>query len=362
VQPGLEFSILKHSSPDLSTPNHVLLQHFWLGLSKESALQLDVAAGGSFNHKTIAEGEALLDCILENTPPLEPLRVEPESSHEEVSLTKAKLILPIQRPSPELKTPKEGFQPSEFPFFEDEFHEDFRNTLKYSYQKRSAVLITPLDPLDKEFLRESIRELTSILSSKCVEETERSSEEIQIHTPSLTIQCQIYRTTVDVLYNPTIEANLMSTSVAQTYLGAKPLASTNKSLRVAPCSNLEGCGILHHITVHHNNVETVLDFHVFDIHDFNIMIGHPLENFFIEPPTSGDLDIKFGRDTFFIPITHAKNSVAESLPYSKLPKEVMSVSPFESLESALEKDARLFIEEVDDLGETIDHPKEEAPA
>ena len=48
----------------------MLLQHFWLGLSKESALQLDVAAGGSFNHKTIAEGEVLLDRILENTPPL----------------------------------------------------------------------------------------------------------------------------------------------------------------------------------------------------------------------------------------------------------------------------------------------------
>jgi hypothetical protein len=32
------FSILMRSGPDLSIPNHVLLQHFWLGLSKESAL------------------------------------------------------------------------------------------------------------------------------------------------------------------------------------------------------------------------------------------------------------------------------------------------------------------------------------
>ena len=63
------------SGTDLSIPNHVLLHHFLLGLSKESTLQLDIAAGGSFTHKTIAEGEALLDRILENTPPLEPLRV-----------------------------------------------------------------------------------------------------------------------------------------------------------------------------------------------------------------------------------------------------------------------------------------------
>ena len=82
------------------------------------------------------------------------------------------------------------------------------------------------------------------------------------------------------------------------------------------------------------------------------MIGHPLEKLFIEPPMLGDLDIKLGRDTFFIPITRAKNLVVESLPYLKLPEEVMSVSPFESPELALEKDIELFIEEKDDLGET----------
>ena len=53
--------------------------------------------------------------------------------------------------------------------------------------------------------------------------------------------------------------------------------------------------------------------------------------------------------------------VAESLPYPKLPKEVMSVSPFESPESSLEKDAKLFIEQEDYLGETVKLPKEEAP-
>ena len=38
----------------------------------------------------------------------------------------------------------------------------------------------------------------------------------------------------------------------------------------------------------------------------------------------------------------------------------MSVSPFESPESSLEKDVKLFIEEEDDLGETIKLPQEEA--
>ena len=40
----------------------------------------------------------------------------------------------------------------------------------------------------------------------------------------------------------------------------------------------------------------------------------------------------------------------------------MSVLPFESLELSLEKDAKLFVEEEDDLGETIDLPQDEVPA
>ena len=39
----------------------------------------------------------------------------------------------------------------------------------------------------------------------------------------------------------------------------------------------------------------------------------------------------------------------------------MSVSPFESPKSSLEKDVKLFIEEEDDLAETIDLPQEEVP-
>ena len=99
-----------------------------------------------------------------------------------------------------------------------------------------------------------------------------------------------------------------------------------------------------------------LYFHVFDMEDFDIMIGHPLEKLFANPPKTGELDIKLGRDTFIIPITWAKNSVANTLPYHELPKEVMLVSPFESPKSSLEKDDKLFIEEEDDLGKTIDLP------
>jgi hypothetical protein len=79
---------------------------------------------------------------------------------------------------------------------------------------------------------------------------------------------------------------------------------------------------------------------------------------FAKPPKIGDLDIKLGRESFSIQVTRAKNSVAKPLPYPNLPSEVMSVTPFDSPESSLEKDTIFFIEDKDDLGETIDLPKE----
>ena len=153
----------------------------------------------------------------------------------------------------------------------------------------------------------------------------------------------------------------MSTSYALAYVGNGPFAPTNRSLRLVPRSSMESLGVLRGVNIYHGNTILALYFHVFNIQDFNILIGHPLEKLFIQTPSSGDLDIKLGRDTFSIPITRAKNSVADTLPHHEPPKEVMSVSPFVSPESSLEKDAKLFIEEEDDLGETIDLPQEEAP-
>jgi hypothetical protein len=136
------------------------LQHFWLDLSKKAALQLDVAVGGSFTHKTTVEGEALLDHILENSPPLEPICVEPEQKHKEVSLAEAETNTSIERPSPEPEA-----QDEVLPYFKDEFFEDFRNTSKYGCQKRPPIPVTPPEPLSPDDLRKSIKELTAIMST-----------------------------------------------------------------------------------------------------------------------------------------------------------------------------------------------------
>jgi hypothetical protein len=62
------FTDLINTGPNLSLPDHILLNHFHLGLSKEAADYLDISSGGSFKHMTISEGKAILKKILENTP------------------------------------------------------------------------------------------------------------------------------------------------------------------------------------------------------------------------------------------------------------------------------------------------------
>jgi hypothetical protein len=165
---------------------------------------------------------------------------------------------------------------------------------------------------------------------------------------------------VDTLYNPIVRANIMTKSFARTYLGNEQIAPTTKTFRVRSCEKLECLGHLHDVSVYYDNVVMGLDFYVFDVLDFDILIGHPLEKLFADLSKTGELDIKLGMESFSIQVTRAKNSVAEPPPDFTMPMEVMSVAPFESPELSLEKDVESFIEEKDYSGETIELPKEEA--
>ena len=61
----------------------------------------------------------------------------------------------------------------------------------------------------------------------------------------------------------------MSASFAHTYFSNDAITPTIKSYRVAPHVRLEGLGVLHNISLYYNDNEVPLDFHVFDIQDFD---------------------------------------------------------------------------------------------
>ena len=106
----------------------------------------------------------------------------------------------------------------------------------------------------------------------------------------------------------------------------------------------------------HEGFEVALDFYVFDVYDFDILIGHPLEKLFLNISTVRELNIRLERDSLAIPITCSTKSIAESHPQEDQIEEVLAVSSFEISKTSLEEDAELFIQEEDDLEETLDLP------
>lgn len=290
-----------------------------MGLDKESVLYLDIMAGGSFTHKIPMEGKEILDHILENMSfvggTIEPL-LEAKSSSDELPTHESEPSTPTSLDStvelsPEPQKGKELLA-LEFSFaFEEDLFEDFRNTSNYSCKPKPPVPVSTPDPLEEEFLRETIKELTTIMSDEWLRKVELSPNVLQICSPSTTIRCKVRGAWVDVLYNPTVGANLISTSFALAILGEDPLAATDKSFKSPSGLILEGFGILHSVGIMHGDVEAFLDFHVFKVHDFNLLIGHPIEKLRIDASTLNDLNLKLGGKTFSVPISRSRNALMD---------------------------------------------------
>ena len=176
------FTQLTHDYPDLSIPDHVLLQHFCLGLNNETALQLDITVGGSFAYKTTSELIALLDRILEKTSFIEPLPVVKPSSHEEILVaepTSSQLsrLDSLAEPSPEPETLEEDeILPLEFSWnIEEDIFNVFGITTLYPLQKRPPVPIDPPNNFDKASLKETMKGIAAVMHSEWLQEGEASS-------------------------------------------------------------------------------------------------------------------------------------------------------------------------------------------
>ena len=148
----------------MSLPEHLLLQHFYAGLDKESALHLDLTSGGSFAHLTPSKGWEVLNKILDETSFIcihEPVPTEPEMHQEEPSETEPEplenqSIGSTSEPSPELKpeTPEEeDYLPPEFlRSIEYDLFEDFSNTSRHFCEKRPSVPVILVGPSEENYL------------------------------------------------------------------------------------------------------------------------------------------------------------------------------------------------------------------
>jgi len=132
------FLLLVKFGPVLSLPNYVLVEHFYSGLDMDSASYVDMTAGGSFAHKTLAEGIEILEIISENTSfiaEFTPSQEQRKSSDEDILAAEPDRSLSIPwdsalEPSSEPRVlEKEEIRTSELHFkFKDDSFEDFENT------------------------------------------------------------------------------------------------------------------------------------------------------------------------------------------------------------------------------------------
>jgi hypothetical protein len=215
-------------------------------------------------------------------------------------------------PPPEPQTPKEQvIFPSEFPI---EF-KDHGNTLKIPRHEELAHprVVSP-----------------KILPKEWLMEVEHSSEAIQILSPSTTIPCSLRETNLEALHNPTVGTSIMSKFLAKHLLGNMPLVSTNKLFK-SPLGLFFKCyGIARVMPGLIDKVKVHLDFHIYAILEFDLLIGHPLKNLILDKPSHGGLDEKFGETTFSTPTFCLESPKVKQQPNNNTFEEAKFISPFVS--------------------------------
>ena len=141
----------------------------------------------------------------------------------------------IYETAPELKSEtseEEDLLPPEFlRSIESDLFEDFGNTSRYLCQKRPSILVTRMDPLEEDYLRETIQELTTLINNEWLQEGESSLTPMHLYSSSSLFRCRLRDQDVNALNNPTIGANLMSDEFALAFLGNYKLTPINRQLK-----------------------------------------------------------------------------------------------------------------------------------
>jgi len=147
------------------------------------------------------------------------------------------------------------------------------------------------------------------------------------------------------LYNPVVGVNIMSYTFAKEFLKDIQLIPTNKLLKSCSGHIIPSLGVLSAHAIVINDFHILLIFYIFNVWDFNVMIGVPIIKL-LQEGRNGKLNVKFGkRFSFSMPITNTVKVKAE--PLSELdPIEEVKSSKFDNFSQPdLEGDTQFFIKE-----------------
>jgi hypothetical protein len=153
-----------------------------MGLTRKIIEYLNMATRGSFMYVSADKGRSILTKILQDLPKereklLEESQIVESESFPEPSSTSA--ILDPEPPEKE-ETPILNFMLE----FEDELFDEYENTSNYHMTRKPqeprklSSHVEPLDPSEEAFLKNTTKELVSIMSNEWLEESELSPEVI----------------------------------------------------------------------------------------------------------------------------------------------------------------------------------------
>ena len=114
--------------------------------------------------------------------------------------------------------------------------------------------------------------------------------------------CPLRGTVVEAMYNPIVGTSIMLEFLVKNLLGNMMLVPTNKLFKSPLGLFFESCGIARAVPVILGKIKVFIDFHIYAILEFDILIGYPLENLIQEKPSHGGFDEKLGTTTFTTPI------------------------------------------------------------
>jgi hypothetical protein len=149
------------------------------------------------------------------------------------------------------------------------------------------------------------------MSDEWLEESELSPEVIRLDSHSTIIYCQINQDSFDALYNSIVGVNIMSSIFAYDLLKDMPLAPTTKFHKNLLGHIIPSLGILCALPILVNGTKVHLNFYIFDIMEFNLLIGQPIERL-IHEGKKRKLNIRLEKNfELSMPITHYLNAKIE---------------------------------------------------
>ena len=78
-------------------------------------------------------------------------------------------------------------------------------------------------------------------------------------------------------------------------MGDEVLVPTDRKLKRSAGSFVSNYGVIKNVSLRHDDVRVVLDFHVFEDLNFDFLIGYPIKALLKDVPNSGTLNIKIGK-------------------------------------------------------------------